>query len=247
MRKCALAAMFAMQVAAATVAAAPSQADLARTAAMIVERTNVFRVSEGLHPVEANAMLERTAQQFADFMARTGEYGHEADGSTPAERAKRHGYDYCSVSENISFQYSSSGFTTLELATRLTEGWKRSPGHRKNMLDAHVTETGVALARNPRTGYHYAVQMFGRPRSLSVHFTVRNAAGQLAKYRVGEEQFSLSRGAEHTHTRCISEAIVAESGHRQSAPTAARDGVIYMIVREGDGLAIRQRGSAAER
>jgi uncharacterized protein YkwD len=42
------------------------------------------------------------------------------------------------------------------------EGWKRSPGHRRNLLAREATQTGVAVARSDQ-GYYYAVQLFGRP------------------------------------------------------------------------------------
>ncbi|HEX6963848.1 MAG TPA: CAP domain-containing protein, partial [Lacipirellula sp.] len=123
-----------------------------QAARLIVEQTNAFRQSENLEPVAVNAELEAAAQYFAQYMARTDTYGHTADGNRPAGRATRFGYEYCLVSENIAYQYSSLGFETEELATRLTTGWKESPGHRKNMLEPAVTETGVAVAQSPNTG-----------------------------------------------------------------------------------------------
>lgn len=36
-------------------------------------------------------------------MAKTGKYGHAADGRKPAERAAAHGYEYCIVRENIAY------------------------------------------------------------------------------------------------------------------------------------------------
>ena len=41
---------------------------------------------------------------------------------------------------------NSSGFTPKELADGFLEGWKQSPGHRKNMLDPDVTQIGVGVA-----------------------------------------------------------------------------------------------------
>lgn len=46
-------------------------------------------------------------------------------------------------------------------------------GHRTNMLDADVVETGVAIAPRTYKGHsdYFAVQLFGRPRSASVKRT----------------------------------------------------------------------------
>jgi uncharacterized protein YkwD len=66
----------------------------------------------------------RTAQYFADYMARTDEYGHHADGRSPMERARRQGYAPCIVSENIAYRYTSDpeGFTAEEWPAGSSEG-----------------------------------------------------------------------------------------------------------------------------
>src|SRR4051794_29760615 len=69
----------------------------------IVDKTNEFREQEGRPRVAVNARLSETARDFADYMARTGRYGHTADGNQPADRAARHGYEYCVIAENIAY------------------------------------------------------------------------------------------------------------------------------------------------
>ena len=169
---------------------------------LVVERTNDFRRQQGLEPVGRDPVLERSARYFAQFMAKTDKYGHTADGNEPAARAKVRGYDYCLVSENISYQYSSAGFATAELARRYVEGWKDSPGHRKNMLEEAALHTGIAVAKSESSGRYYAVQMFGRPKSASVEFRIRNASRDTVRYRLDEEAFSLASGAARIHQRC---------------------------------------------
>ena len=177
-------------------------ADVSKVAALIVEQTNEFRKAEKREPLKTNAELTKAAEYFAQFMAETGKYGHEADGLTPAQRAKKYGYDYCLVLENIAYQYSSAGFTTQALADAFMKGWKESPGHRKNMLDPDVTETGVAVARSEKTGYYYAVQMFGRPKSQAIKFQIANQADKTVEYTLGSEQFILEPRFTRTHTLC---------------------------------------------
>ncbi|HEY4261398.1 MAG TPA: CAP domain-containing protein, partial [Schlesneria sp.] len=83
-----------------------------------------------------------------------------------------------------------------------TEGWKHSPGHRKNMLDRDVTETGVAVAWSKETGHYYAVQMFGRPKSLAIEFQIANEAGASVQYQIDEHTFSLPPRLIRTHHIC---------------------------------------------
>src|SRR5262249_27554314 len=142
------------------------------------------------------------AQGFADYMARTSRYGHTADGSTPADRAEKAGYRYCIIAENIAYAYDSEGFTTAELADELFDGWKASPGHRRNMLDPDVMEFGIAVAQGADYGYVFAVQLFDRPRSKSQEFEITNESQTTVEYRMGERTFTLAPGHGRTHQVC---------------------------------------------
>jgi uncharacterized protein YkwD len=175
---------------------------LEKAATLVVRQTNTFRADEGLSKLEVDSNLESAARYFAEYMARTDKYGHSADGSRPSERAKDHGYDYCIVLENIAYFYNSSGFTAERLGTKAFRGWKNSPGHRKNMLDPDVTQTGVALAQSDKTGYYYAVQMFGRPKQQSIEFSIVNNAGATVEYEIADRAFTLPPRLTRTHTRC---------------------------------------------
>jgi uncharacterized protein YkwD len=144
---------------------APPVADVDRVARLVVGATNEFRRTQGLRDLAVDARLTAAARQFAEFMARTDKYAHDADGKTHAERAGKQGYEYCRISENIAYRYSSAGFESAELARGFIDGWKNSPPHRKNMLDPVVTQAGVGVARSGKSGRYYAVQMFAKPLS----------------------------------------------------------------------------------
>ena len=144
----------------------------AEAARLIVEAANAFRESEGRAALGVDPALASATREFARTMAKSGQYGHGADGRTPVERASAQGYEHCIVSENIAYAYRSSGYGTDALAQELMEGWKRSPGHRRNLLDREVTQTGVGVARDD-SGRYFGVQMFGRPRSAAMRFTER--------------------------------------------------------------------------
>lgn len=175
--------------------------DVPKAVKQIVDKTNEFRKSEKREPVKLNSELTKAAEYFAKFMAETDKYGHEADGAKPSERAKKHGYNFSVVLENIAWQMNSEGFTTASLANGFVTGWKESPGHRKNMLDADVMDTGVAVAFSKSSGKYYAVQMFGRPKSASIEIRINNKTDVTLEYTIGDDKCTLEPGVIQTHTR----------------------------------------------
>jgi len=186
----------------ADAAAKEETPDLPKSVQLIIDQTNEFRKEEKRPAVQMNKELTKAAEYFAQFMAKTGKYGHEADEKKPADRAKEHGYDYCIVLENIAKVFNSEGFSTDALASQLVKGWKESPGHRKNMLDPDVTDTGVAIARSEETGYYYAVQMFGRPKSKMLEFQIANRSDVEVEYKIEDEEFKLAPRITRTHQVC---------------------------------------------
>jgi len=211
----------------------PSPEQVAR---LVIALTNEFRAQEGRGKVEVNARLMEASRYFAEYMARTRQLSHGADGSDPAIRARRHGYDYCVVSENIAYRYSSAGFTVRELAHGLVEGWKQSPGHRKNLLDNNVTETGAAVARGSRAGYYYAAQMFGRPASEAIRFSIANRSNVTIRYRVGGTAFTLVPRQTRTHQQCrIDELKISWAGKQRETTVKPKDGDRYAIARTDSG------------
>jgi uncharacterized protein YkwD len=210
--------------------------ELAEVAQQIMQHTNAFRQAESRPQVVVNAQLVRAARDFANFMARTDKYGHTADGKRPAERAKQHNYPACIVSENLATSYSPGGSTTEALARRLFQGWQHSPGHRKNLLDPDVTETGVAVARSKQTGHYYAVQMFGRPQSKRLEFRVVNRSPAVVTYEVGGQTLPLPPRATRAHQRCRPAALTFQWPNAQEPTTVQpHNGGRYTIRSEDSG------------
>ncbi len=146
---------------------APPQArspDLVEVERLVVAYTNDFRREQGRPPLAVNARLTNAARSFAGHLARTDQFSHTADGKQPSQRVSEHGYDWSAVAENIGWAFHSGGFDSEQLARQLVEGWKNSPGHRRNLLDPDVTEIGVGVAYGRRSGRYYGAQEFGRPR-----------------------------------------------------------------------------------
>ena len=229
-----VAAVFATAVGAQT--SPERRPDLTAVVPLVIEQTNALRSRHGIEPVVTNTRLAGAAQAFAEFMAATDRYGHEADDRKPTDRAMAQGYERCVVAENLAYAFNSTGFTTEALASRLVEGWTKSPEHRRNMLLAAVTDIGIGVAQSPRTQRYYAVQLLGRPRSAATKFEVANRAGIDLRYEVDGEVFSLPVRVTRTHTRCTDGSLrLLTSETADGAALRLRDGARYVATRDTSG------------
>jgi uncharacterized protein YkwD len=211
----------------------------------VVKRTNAFRAEHDRETLAIDDQLMAAAVDFAQYMAKHDKYGHGADGQRPAERAAQHGYEYCIIAENIAYRFRSSGYTQDALAEQFVQGWIDSAGHRENMLKKAVTQIGVGVARSESTGYYYGVQMFGRPRSARVEFSLQNRSDKTLAYRIGDRQYSLAPRYRRTHMECrppeltVWEKQTADGENIGDAPESAKTlepqpGVLY-VARSHDG------------
>jgi len=225
--------------AAATRTAADQFLDLADVMEHIINRTNAFRQQEGRPTVKVNPQLTATAQDFATSMARTGQFSHTADGQTPEARAQAHGYEACLIAENIAYQHNPAGFTPEARAQGFFEGWQHSPGHRENLLDPAVTETGVGVAQREQTGAYYAVQLFGRPMSQQIEFQITNSSDVTIPYTIDGQTMSLPPQSTHTHQQCRpAEVTFHWPGTQERKTVHPNHGEHYTIV-QGDAGAFR--------
>jgi uncharacterized protein YkwD len=181
--------------------------DLDVVARMVFEQTNRFRTGERRSELRPNVQLAAAARDLAEFMANTDKFGHDADGSQPPDRAKKHGYDYCLIAENIAYYERTAGIPADELAGALVEVWKKSPPHRKNMLDPDALEVGNAVAHSAKSGKYYAVQVLGRPSSAAIEFQIDNQSDAEAKYQIGDESMSIPPRLVRTHRQCRSDEL----------------------------------------
>jgi uncharacterized protein YkwD len=131
----------------------------------IIEATNAFRSQNGLTVLKPKVQLIVVAQNHARNMARQDKFGdsdrngHILDGHNFEYRIEASGYSFERVAENVGFQRVHG-----DSALAMMEDWKHSPGHRRNMLTADITEIGVGAAQG-KSGRWYFVQVFGRPPS----------------------------------------------------------------------------------
>ena len=201
----------------------------------IAALTSEFRGQEGRGKLAASAQLTAAARDFAGYLGQAEQFSHEADGSTPIARAQKHGYDSTCVWENIATRFSTSVPSAGELAQTFVDGWKQSPGHRRNMLEAAATETGMAVAPG-KDGHYYAVQVFGRPGPQVIEFTIINRTSARLGYRLGDQTFPLDPMQTRTHKQCRTEELTFNFPRQtRSAAYRPKRGDRFAVVRLDSG------------
>jgi uncharacterized protein YkwD len=131
----------------------------------VLSAINAARAKAGCGPLRVNPKLMAAAKSHARAMAEQNFIGHAGkDGSRMSSRIKRQGYSFRSAAENIAAGQKSAG--------EVVRGWLQSSGHRRNILNCRMEETGIALVyqaddrpiRGNRTALrYYWVQVFADP------------------------------------------------------------------------------------
>jgi uncharacterized protein YkwD len=144
------------------VAPVPVQAD---TAQSVLTAVNSARAKAGCGPLRLDSRLTAAARSHAKAMAEQNFFGHAGkDGSRFTSRIRGQGYSFRDAAENIAAGQKS--------ATQVVQNWLKSAGHRRNILDCRMTETGIAMVYQPddkplrgnRTPLrYYWVQVFAAP------------------------------------------------------------------------------------
>jgi uncharacterized protein YkwD len=135
---------------------ASSPSSFSATESRIFDLINAQRRRQGLQPLAHNPQLDRMAKIQAENMARFQKMAHNIpDASLPTlgDRARYVGYMFSRISENVALGYPN--------AETVVNGWMTSTGHRRNILDGGVVETGIGIARSAAGGVYYC-QVFGQ-------------------------------------------------------------------------------------
>jgi Cysteine-rich secretory protein family len=103
-----------------------------------------YRGNNGLGPVTLDPELMRLASDQAQAMAARDKLDHSANRPFQ-DRIRSSGFDAAVAVENI-----GAGYHTLAEAF---SGWRDSPPHRANMLNANVTRMGIAAVYTPKSKY----------------------------------------------------------------------------------------------
>ncbi|MEO8627267.1 MAG: CAP domain-containing protein [Betaproteobacteria bacterium] len=141
----------------------PATIEVSGSEQRIIQATNAFRAENKLAPLKPKVQLIITAQNHARNMARqdkfgdTDKNGHVLDGHGFDYRIQVSGYPFERVAENVGYQLRHQ-----DAVGDMMTDWKKSPGHRRNMLIPELTEIGTGAAQG-KSGRWYFVQVFGRP------------------------------------------------------------------------------------
>jgi uncharacterized protein YkwD len=131
----------------------------------VLAAVNKARAGAGCSALTVNAKLVAAAKGHAKAMAEQNFFGHASkNGAKFSSRIKAQGYRFSKVAENIGAGQSA--------AVGIMQDWMDSAGHRKNILDCALSETGIAVVYQPDDaplkGQKYAmkyywVEVFARP------------------------------------------------------------------------------------
>lgn len=140
---------------------APAVADTAQT---VLAAVNAARSQKGCAPLKLNAKLTAAARGHAKAMAEKNFFSHTGPDGSFGARIKRQGYSFGAAAENIAAGQSSAG--------AVFKSWMRSSGHRRNILNCRMKETGIAMVYQPDDKpirgsgsalRYYWVQVFASP------------------------------------------------------------------------------------
>lgn len=107
---------------------------------------NQYRKEKGLKPLRLNADLTKAAKAHSRDLAKWDRISHYgSDGSNPWDRVKRTGYKARLAAENV-----GTGQISFK---EVMAGWKKSPGHNKNLLLADAEHMGIALVHDPKSEF----------------------------------------------------------------------------------------------
>ncbi len=126
--------------------------------ATLTDLTNADRANASLPSLKVNPVLVAAAQAKADDEAAKSYFAHTSpEGLDSWHWFKLVNYDFVYAGENLAVHFSDS--------SDVEQAWMNSDSHRKNILDPHFTEIGIATASGMYEGRPtvFVVQMFGYP------------------------------------------------------------------------------------
>jgi uncharacterized protein YkwD len=117
----------------------------------LVELLNRERAREKLPAVKVNPLLGKAARLHSENMAKQGKLTNVLDGKNAGDRLQAAGYAYDYLIENV-----AQGCET-DTAAAIHALWMKNEGTRTNLLNARVTEVGIALAKSSQGNAYYTL------------------------------------------------------------------------------------------
>lgn len=144
-------------------AAPPPEATLAAVALDIVQEVNRTREANGLRPLRDDPALRRAAREHSEELAARRTLDHtstDPERRTLTMRIDAAGGSWSRTAENLARMSGPAS----NVAVQTVRLWLDSEGHRRNMLEAAYTHTGVGVAID-HNGMWYVTQVYVLPRS----------------------------------------------------------------------------------
>jgi len=128
----------------------PQQVAAIDVRADILRLVNVARAEKGLTPLARNAMLERSAQAYAEQMHTQGFFGHtDPAGKTLKDRVDAVGYysrDFSADCQCVKgFALGENLARGQKTADEAVKAWMGSPSHRDAIMGEDFTDLGVGV------------------------------------------------------------------------------------------------------
>jgi uncharacterized protein YkwD len=129
---------------------------------LIEEKTNAFRVSEDLLPLSYDIRLERNATAYSHIMQDGDFLSHtNTSGCGLTCRFTKDGYEATAWGENLATMSFGSRPSAEEVASFFMAQWKKSAGHRENLMSPVFTNQGIGVAVSANSVY--ATVQFAKP------------------------------------------------------------------------------------
>ena len=129
--------------------------DFSELVESIHQEVNRFRRTQGLQPLRLNPIISGQARQHSVQMAQKGRaVGHLGFEDRLRKIGEKLPYRAAAENVAVTIGYENPARTAVE-------GWKTSPGHRKNML-GDFTLTGIGIAESEQ-GRYFITQIFLEP------------------------------------------------------------------------------------
>jgi uncharacterized protein YkwD len=146
----------------APVPESPTTAAMSGVARAVAAEVNRTRLAHGLAALSGDAALDRAAREHSEELAARRTLDHNStdpERRTMTMRIEAAGGTWMRAAENLA---SISG-PSSRVPPQAVQMWLNSDGHRRNMLSASYTHTGVGVAID-RFGAWYVTQLYVFPR-----------------------------------------------------------------------------------
>lgn len=123
----------------------------------ILQRVNEERAKVGAKALVMETKRREVARNHSKDMAVRNFFDHNnPDGKSPFDRMRAVGISFRTAGENIAY----NTYPVDRAADAAMDGWMKSDGHRKNILNTGYGRIGIGVYRKPSNGRVYFTQVF---------------------------------------------------------------------------------------